>query len=117
MELESYEDWILLYIGVPEKSTVPVDAIIAIIGKKGEDFQALINSSSSSSTQSNLAEPITEAVEKNKEDSSPKKDVSGIKATILRMPKMSDTMIEGVIAKWLKKVGDMVVSVDILAEV
>ena len=117
MELESYEDGILLYIGVPEKSTVPVDAIIAIIGKKGEDFQALINSSSSSSTQSNLAEPITEAVEKNKEDSSPKKDVSGIKATILRMPKMSDTMIEGVIAKWLKKVGDMVVSGDILAEV
>ena len=38
-------------------------------------------------------------------------------AEIIRMPKMSDTMEEGVIAGWLKKVGDVVKSGDILAEV
>jgi len=38
-------------------------------------------------------------------------------AEIIRMPKMSDTMEEGVIAGWLKKVGDEVKSGDILAEV
>src|SRR5437764_1094211 len=38
-------------------------------------------------------------------------------AEIIRMPKMSDTMTEGVISSWLKKVGDKVKSGDILAEV
>ena len=38
-------------------------------------------------------------------------------AEVIRMPKMSDTMEEGVIAAWLKKVGDEVKSGDILAEV
>ena len=38
-------------------------------------------------------------------------------AEIIRMPKMSDTMEEGIISSWLKKVGDKVNSGDILAEV
>lgn len=38
-------------------------------------------------------------------------------AEVIRMPKMSDTMTEGVIVEWLKKVGDTVKSGDILAEV
>jgi len=38
-------------------------------------------------------------------------------AEVIRMPKMSDTMVEGVISSWLKKVGDTVKSGDILAEV
>ena len=38
-------------------------------------------------------------------------------AEVIRMPKMSDTMEEGVIAEWLKKVGDEVKSGDLLAEV
>ncbi|HIF49060.1 MAG TPA: 2-oxo acid dehydrogenase subunit E2 [Cytophagales bacterium] len=38
-------------------------------------------------------------------------------AEIIRMPKMSDTMEEGIISRWLKKVGDKVNSGDILAEV
>ena len=38
-------------------------------------------------------------------------------AEIIRMPKMSDTMEEGIISNWLKKVGDKVNSGDILAEV
>ena len=38
-------------------------------------------------------------------------------AELIRMPKMSDTMTEGVIAEWHKKVGDKVKSGDVLAEV
>ncbi|NGM62500.1 pyruvate dehydrogenase [Sphingobacterium sp. SGG-5] len=38
-------------------------------------------------------------------------------AEVVKMPKMSDTMTEGVIAKWHKKVGDKVDSGDLLAEV
>ncbi len=38
-------------------------------------------------------------------------------AQIINMPRLSDTMEEGVVAKWLKKVGDAVVEGDILAEI
>src|SRR6185295_7460134 len=38
-------------------------------------------------------------------------------AEIVKMPKLSDTMTEGVVAKWIKKVGDKVKSGDILAEI
>ena len=38
-------------------------------------------------------------------------------AEIIRMPKMSDTMTEGVVAKWHKNVGDMVKSGDLVAEI
>jgi pyruvate dehydrogenase E2 component (dihydrolipoamide acetyltransferase) len=44
-------------------------------------------------------------------------DTSGIKADIVLMPKMSDTMNEGVIAAWHKKVGDSVKTGELLAEV
>ena len=40
-----------------------------------------------------------------------------IMAEIIRMPRMSDTMTEGVLVEWHKKVGDSVKSGDILAEV
>ena len=38
-------------------------------------------------------------------------------AEVIRMPKMSDTMEEGVIAEWHKKVGDKIKSGEIIAEV
>lgn len=38
-------------------------------------------------------------------------------AEIVRMPKLSDTMVEGVVAEWHKKVGDKVESGDLLAEI
>src|SRR5699024_6970504 len=38
-------------------------------------------------------------------------------AEVVRMPKMSDTMTEGVIAKWHKKVGDKISSGDLVAEI
>ena len=42
MEFESFYDGELLYIGIPDKKSAPVDAILAIIGKKGEDVSKIL---------------------------------------------------------------------------
>ncbi len=112
MELESYEDGTLLYIGIKEKEAVPVDGIIAIIGEKGEDYSALLAENANPAAKEEPKEaPTAVAI------STESIDTSSINATVIRMPKMSDTMEEGVIASWLKKVGDQISSGDILAEV
>ncbi|MDH5365473.1 MAG: pyruvate dehydrogenase complex dihydrolipoamide acetyltransferase [Cyclobacteriaceae bacterium] len=113
MELESYEDGTLLHIGIEEKASVPVDGLIAIIGKKGEDISALL-SGAASTPEVVASTPVTQEEAPQAVENI---DVSGIKATVINMPKMSDTMTEGTIAQWLKKVGDDVKSGDILAEV
>lgn len=118
MELESYEEGVLLYIGVNEKDSVPVNGIIAIIGEKGEEFQHLLSGSSPSPVK-NQEVPVTASVQESKKPEAPveKIDTSSIHATLITMPKMSDTMQEGTIAAWLKKVGDPVKSGEIIAEV
>lgn len=108
MELESYETGTLLYIGVKEQGSVPVDAIIAIIGTEGEDISALISGGAAPAAKAATPAPVASA---------PAVDTSGIEATVIRMPKMSDTMTDGTIASWLKKVGDKVKAGDVLAEV
>jgi len=119
MELESYDEGVLLYIGVKEKDAVPVNGVIAIIGEEGEDFQSLLDASDSSSEDKKEEAPKEEEKsEPSKSDASKEKvDVSEINAILITMPKMSDTMQEGTIATWLKKVGDEVKSGEILAEV
>ncbi len=118
MELESYEAGTLLYIGVKEKDSVPVDAIIAIIGKAGEDISSLINGNSGGSVEK-VSTPIPpdEKSEAIPGVAQGQQDTSDIEATVIRMPKMSDTMTEGVIVAWHKKVGDKVKSGELLAEV
>ena len=116
MELENYEDGVLLHVGVKEKDTVPVDAVIAIVGEKGEDISALLaeveGGGSVAATESvPTVAPSAEAAPNEAIDS------SAINAEVVTLPKMSDTMEEGVIASWLKEVGDPVAEGDILAEV
>ena len=43
MELENYVKGTLLHIGIPAGGSVPVDALIAIVGQKGDDISALLN--------------------------------------------------------------------------
>jgi len=119
MELESYDDGVLLHIGVQEKSAVPVDGVIAIIGEKGEKIDELLASLSESSAPAVASEeaPAPAAAAPAPAASVEKIDTSGINAQVIKMPKMSDTMTEGVIASWIKNVGDDVKSGDILAEV
>lgn len=42
MEFESYQEGVLLYIGVEEGKAAPVDGVLAILGKEGEDFSKLL---------------------------------------------------------------------------
>jgi pyruvate dehydrogenase E2 component (dihydrolipoamide acetyltransferase) len=44
MEFESFQDGVLLHIGVQKGKTAPVDSILAILGEKGEDVSALLES-------------------------------------------------------------------------
>ncbi|UII25151.1 pyruvate dehydrogenase complex dihydrolipoamide acetyltransferase [Fulvivirga maritima] len=118
MELESYEDGTLLHIGVKEKDAVPIDAVIAIIGDEGEDISGLLKEIESGGSDNGAAkeeEPSDSgaAADEDVEEI----DASDVNATIVTMPKMSDTMTEGTIASWQKKVGDSVSSGDVMAEV
>lgn len=118
MELENYEDGTLLYIGIKAGEAAPVDGIIAIVGIKGEDYLTLLNDQKANINE--VASKLDEdslTSEKIKSETHAQIDLDGIRAKAVRMPKMSDTMVEGVIAKWLKKVGDTVKSGDIIAEV
>lgn len=118
MELESYEEGTLLYIGVQEKDSVPVNGIIAIIGEKGEDYKHLLEGGSSAAPAKKEEAPqAAPAAPQSAPAPAEKIDTSSINATVITMPKMSDTMQEGTIATWLKKVGDAVKSGEIIAEV
>lgn len=122
MELESYNDGTLLYIGVQEKESVAVDGVIAVIGKPGEDFQALLSGNSGgavvqkeaahSEVKPAAAAPVVSPA--TPPAAAPSKSVN---ATAILMPKMSDTMTEGTIVSWQKQVGDKVKSGELLAEV
>jgi len=119
MELENYEDGVILHIGVSAGEAVPIDGVIAVIGEEGEDISELLQQVQSGNSSSELSQESTanQQVEPATEAPIQSIDVSDINAEIIRMPKMSDTMTEGVIASWLVKVGDTVESGDILAEV
>ncbi|MDX2188510.1 MAG: 2-oxo acid dehydrogenase subunit E2 [Bacteroidota bacterium] len=113
MEVESYETGTILYLGAKEKEAVLVDGVIAIVGKPGESIADLLSGLNGSTQKSaETVAPKAETVV-----APAKADTSNIKANIIRMPKMSDTMTEGTIEKWHKKVGDKVKSGELLADV
>ncbi|MCL7763318.1 2-oxo acid dehydrogenase subunit E2 [Polaribacter sp. Z014] len=115
MEFESFYEGTLLYIGIQEGETSPVDVLLAIIGEEGEDISAIINGS---------AEPAKEAAttEEVKEEATTETSTAGSVAIpegvqVITMPRLSDTMTDGTVATWLKKVGDVVSEGDMLAEI
>ncbi len=111
MEFESFHEGTLLHIGVQEGEGAPVDTLLAIIGDEGEDFSALLGGNSPSE------ETTTESVNK-EEIKTEATSISIPEGTqIINMPRLSDTMEEGTVASWLKKVGDKVQEGDILAEI
>ncbi len=129
MDLEAYDEGTLLYIGVEKGASVPVDGVLAVIGADGEDYKALLDGSSGGSQEAPAApkpEPAPAPANSASGDVATKlpdqKAVSAapaenVNANVIRMPKMSDTMTEGVIVAWHKKEGDTVKSGDVLAEV
>lgn len=57
MDVESYFDGVLLHIGVAEGDGIPVGALLAIIGEKGEDVSSVVES-----YKNKAAAPAEEAV-------------------------------------------------------
>jgi len=127
MDFESYQEGTLLYIGAEEGSTVPIDAVIAVLGEEGEDYKSALEGSSngdagkSDSTAETGDKPETKTPENDSDAESTSSDEGvdpeSVGATVIRMPLLSDTMTEGVIAEWHKKVGDEIKSDDTLADV
>ncbi len=115
MELESYNDGTLLYIGVEKGKSIAVDGLLAIIGKEGEDIQPMLGSA-------NTAAP---AIKQETAPQAATNTVATVSAKVelpagakeIRMPLLSDTMTEGKIVAWNKNLGDQVKSDDVLAEV
>ena len=53
MEFESFQEGELLHIGLSEGDSAPVDSLLAIIGKKGEDISGIINPDSKDKIEQN----------------------------------------------------------------
>jgi pyruvate dehydrogenase E2 component (dihydrolipoamide acetyltransferase) len=108
MEFESFNEGTLLYIGIQEGETAVVDSLLAIIGKEGEDISALINGNA-------VIESKEEVKTEEVSTATSTKLPEGV--IVVTMPRLSDTMTDGTVATWLKKVGDKISEGDILAEI
>lgn len=119
-EFESEFDGILLFQGVEEGKSAKVDTVLAVIGQEGEEFSADENEENSSKEKAEAApEETAEKKEEEKNSEESKTNTSEIPegVNVISMPRLSDTMEEGTVAKWHKKVGDQVKEGDILAEI
>ncbi len=117
MELESYQDGILLHIGTPRGGKLQVNDLLAIFGKAGEDVTALIAQNTGGGSAPAPAENATSApAATTAAPSTPTIDVSAMEEVVL-MPRLSDTMTEGVIAGWHKQIGDTVKKGEVLADI
>ena len=117
MELESYQDGVLLHIGTPRGGKLQVNDLLAIFGKAGEDVTALIAQNIGAANvptpveAAPAAAPVATAA-----PAANAVDFSTMEEVVL-MPRLSDTMTEGVIAGWQKKVGDTVKKGEVLADI
>ena len=118
MEFESFNEGTLLHIGIPAGETAPVDSLLAIIGNEGEDISALLAGGAAPTAEAPKAEAAP-AAETKTETAAPAKAATELPkgVVVVTMPRLSDTMTEGTVASWLKKVGDAVAEGDILAEI
>jgi len=118
-DFESEIEGTLLYVGVEEGAAAAVDSVLAIIGNEGEDISGLTGGA---------AAPAAGASEekKSEEESKTENKATSVEQTtaevpagveIITMPRLSDTMTEGKVAKWHKNVGDTVKEGDLLAEI
>jgi pyruvate dehydrogenase E2 component (dihydrolipoamide acetyltransferase) len=117
MDLESYKDGTLLYTGTEKGGKIQVNDLLAIIGKPGEDIAGLVkNGAQAPAAKTATPAPAAPAPAPSPAPASASPDISTMQEVIL-MPRLSDTMTEGVIAEWHKKVGDPVKKGDILADI
>lgn len=141
MELESYKDGTLLHLGGDKGTKIQVDQLLAILGNPGEDISQLVSGKSGGAKgQPDMKTPVTKetvTADKAEGDVPTAKDGqaeakvggnSGMepgkmpasladREEVVLMPRLSDTMTEGVIASWHKQVGDTVKKGDVLADI
>ena len=120
MELDSYQQGVLLHIGTPNGGKLQVNDLLAIIGKAGEDVTALVAQHSGGAAV-HVEAPAATATEvaaapQPAAVSATTIDVTAMEEVVL-MPRLSDTMTEGVIASWQKNVGDVVKKGEVLADI
>src|SRR5690606_7261351 len=111
MDFESYQEGTILYIGPKEGEAVPVDAVIAVLGDEGEDYQALLDGAGgqdkNDQDKNEKSEKKEAAAEQDTAESATAKESSdeggdegvtaeSLGATVITMPLLSDTMTEGV---------------------
>ena len=117
MEFESFYEGTLLYIGIQENETAKVDAPLAIIGEPGEDIDSVLGNQTNKSEKPNEIEdsepPKNSSQDSEKTVEKPMND----DVHVITMPRLSDTMEEGTVASWFKKVGEEVEEGEILAEI
>ncbi|MEP6844884.1 MAG: pyruvate dehydrogenase complex dihydrolipoamide acetyltransferase [Panacibacter sp.] len=122
MELESYQQGTLLHVGAENGGKLQVNDLLAIIGKTGEDVSALIAEHSGGKPEikeaasQNAESPAAKPETGKQEPAASSVDVSAMEEVVL-MPRLSDTMTEGVIAGWHKNVGDTVKKGEVLADI
>jgi len=126
MELESYQDGTILHLGAGKGAKLQVNDLLAIVGKQGEDVSALVAQHGGGGAPAPAAAEQKPAEQKPAEQpapaaqpaaqAAPAVDVSKMEEVVL-MPRLSDTMTEGVIAAWHKNIGDDVKKGEVLAEI
>jgi len=119
MELESYQNGTLLHIGTPNGGKLQVNDLLAIIGEKGEDITALVAKHAGGGSAAPAKPAVKEealAPTATLVSGAEAMDVANMEEVVL-MPRLSDTMTEGVIAGWHKQVGDVVKKGDVLADI
>ena len=119
MEFEAFYSGTLLHIGINEGDTAPVDNLLAIIGKKGEDISKLLsvdldNEKVVNEVSQDVNEEKNKSLANENNNSSPSKSKN---FSVISMPRLSDTMEEGTVVSWLKKVGDKIDEGEIIAEI
>ncbi len=119
MEVVGYADGVLLHVGVPAGQAAKVNQIIAIVGKAGEDITGLLDApapATPAAAPSPAGGSQTPAAPVAATGGGAKVELPA-GAKVIRMPLLSDTMTEGKIVAWNKKVGDLVKADDSLADV
>ena len=116
MELESYKDGTLLHIGISNGGKLQVNDLLAIIGTPGEDISSYLGGASTATKEEPKKETAPQPTNQPIDQITSSIDISKMEEVVL-MPRLSDTMTEGVIASWHKNVGDAIKKGEVLADI
>ena len=117
MEFESFYEGTLLYIGIQENETAKVDAPLAIIGEPGEEIDSILGNQTNKPEKANEIEDSESAKKSSQDSEKTVEKPMNDDVHVITMPRLSDTMEEGTVASWFKKVGEEVEEGEILAEI